>query len=72
MRQSPRLRIEVVDDAVAEILRKKTPAERIAIASAAHGTARLLIEAQVRRQHTDWEPEQIREETIRRMTRGAN
>ena len=36
--------IEVVDDAVAEILRKKTPAERIAMTASLWRTGRLLVE----------------------------
>ena len=64
--------IEVMDEAVAAILRQKTPAERIALASAAHRTARLLLAAQVRRQHADWTDAQIDQEVARRLTRGAD
>lgn len=64
--------IEVVDEAVAAILRRKTPAERVAIASDAHRTARLMTTAQVRRMHPDWTDEQVRREAARRLTRGAD
>jgi hypothetical protein len=37
-------RIEVVDEEVAELLRRKTPAERVKMISDAHRTMRLIIE----------------------------
>jgi hypothetical protein len=61
--------IEVVDEAVAEILRQKTPAERIALASEMHRTARLLITARLQEQHPEWTDEAIAREVARRMTR---
>lgn len=63
--------IEVVDEAVAAILRQKTPAERIAIASDAHRTARAMLAAQIRSQHADWTDEQVREEVVRSLMRGT-
>jgi len=64
--------IEVVDEAVAKILRTKTPAERVAMASAAHRTAWQLIEARIRSQNPDWTDEQIQAEVARRLTRGTD
>jgi len=64
--------IEVVDDDVAEILRRKTPAERVAMMSAAHRTMRLLIEGAIRSEHPDWDDERVRAAVARRMTRGAD
>jgi hypothetical protein len=64
--------IEVVDEAMAAILRQKTPAERIAMAADAHRTARLLLTAQVRRQHPEWIDEQVQREVARRLTRGVD
>ncbi|MDB5355639.1 MAG: hypothetical protein JWN24_2092 [Phycisphaerales bacterium] len=63
--------IEVVDDAVAEILRRKTPAERVAMAFAANRTIRLVIEGHLRTQHPDWDRARVMQEVARRMTRGA-
>lgn len=71
MQSQREIRIEVIDDATAEMFRKKTPAERVMMAAAAHRTAWALIEAQVRRNHSDWTEEQIRTEAARRMTRGS-
>jgi hypothetical protein len=64
--------IEVVDDAVAEILRRKTTAERVAMISAAHRTMRLVIEGSLRTRHPDWDQTRIMQEVARRMTRGAD
>jgi len=65
-------RIEVMDDAMAEVMRRKTPAERVAMVLDANRTMRLLIEAAVRRNHPDYSDEQVRREVARRMLRGSS
>lgn len=73
MKQIPELsRIEVVDDVVADILRRKTPAERVEMIAGMWRTARLLIEGHVRTYHPDWTDEQLRAEVIRRLSRGTD
>jgi hypothetical protein len=64
--------IEVVDDAVAEILRHKTPAQRVRMMSEAHRTARLIVEGGLRTRHPDWNDQRIKSKVARRMTRGAS
>lgn len=64
--------IEVVDEAVAAILRTKTPAERVAMSCDAHRTARLLLTAQVQRQHPDWDELTTRNEVNKRLLRGTS
>ncbi len=64
--------IEVVDDAVAELLRHKTPAERVEMIFAANRTMRLLIEGGLRSRHSDWDDARISAEVARRMLRGAD
>jgi hypothetical protein len=64
--------IEVVDEMVAAILRRKTPAERIAMAAASHRTARAMLTARLRAQNADWTDERVEEEVARRMSRGSN
>jgi len=64
--------LEMLDDAVVAMLRTKTPAERIAMASAAHRTAREMLAAQVHRMHPDWSDEQVRQEVARRLIRGTS
>ena len=64
--------IEVVDDAVADVLRRKTPAERVAMMFACNRTMRLLIEGRLRTVHPDWDDARISSEVARRMTRGTS
>jgi N-acetylglucosamine kinase-like BadF-type ATPase len=64
-------RIEVVDEAVAQILRTKTITERIAMVFAANRTMRLVIEGGVRTQHPEWNNEQVQCEVVRRMSLGT-
>jgi hypothetical protein len=63
--------IEVVDDAIADILRRKTPAERVAMIWACNRTMRLVIEGALRTRHPDWDGPEIEAEVARRMTLGA-
>jgi len=63
--------IEVVDEAVAEILRRKTPAERLAMVFNCNRTMRLLIAGGACNQHPDWTDEQVKAEVARRMLHGA-
>ena len=59
--------IEIVDDAVAEILRQKTPAERLEMCFAANRGYRILVEAAIRREHEHWPDDQVKRELARRM-----
>jgi hypothetical protein len=63
--------IEVVDEAVAAVLRTKTPAERVAQTAAANRTARMLIAAGVRARQPDWTDDQVAREVVRRMAGGS-
>ena len=65
-------RFEIVDDVVAEILRHKTPAERIEMALAANRLVRLRIEGHLRSIHGDWDAARIQAEIARRMLLGTN
>lgn len=62
---------EVLDDKMAEILRAKTPAERLAIVDRMWASAWRMIRANLARQHPDWTSETVDRETARRMSRGA-
>lgn len=63
--------IEVIDEELAKVLRKKTPAERVEMISAAHRTARMLAAAGIRYQHPDWQESQVQQEVIRRVCGGT-
>lgn len=65
------LRVEIIDDATAAVLRAKSPAERLAIANGMWRSARRIIEAVLRAEQPDWTDEQIRREVARRISHGA-
>jgi hypothetical protein len=65
------LRIEVVDDDMATILRSKTGAERLAMASDLFASARRMIASHLAAEHPDWTDEQVQRETSRRISHGA-
>jgi hypothetical protein len=68
----PVLKIETLDPAMVEVLKSKTPAERVQMVAAANRTARILAEAGTRYLHPDWDDEQIQAEVRRRVTGGTN
>jgi hypothetical protein len=59
--------VEVIDEQMAEILREKTGAEKLAIADRMFCAARQLIEASVRALHPDWSGKEVRQEVARRI-----
>lgn len=63
--------LEVVDQAVADMMRLKTPAEKVALVSAAHRTAKRLMAAGIRRNHPDWPEAEIQAEVCRRLLHGT-
>jgi hypothetical protein len=67
MQAMKQLRIEVIDRTYAAILSAKTPAERIAMADAAHRTARTMVRNRVWQLHADWTEEQRHREYLRRL-----
>ena len=65
------LNVEMMDERMADVLRAKTPAERLAIANGMWRSARRMIEAILRAERPDWTDEAIRREVARRMSHGA-
>jgi Rv0078B-related antitoxin len=64
-------RIEVIDEDVAAMLRRKTGAERLAIASRMFASARRMLLSHLRSTHPDWDERQIVQEAARRLSHGA-
>jgi hypothetical protein len=62
---------EMVDDEMARILREKTGAERLKIASDMFASARRMLASHLRSEHPDWSEEQIQREVARRISHGA-
>jgi len=62
---------EIVDPRVADALRAKTTAERVAMIGACNETMRLLIEGRLRTSHPVWTDAAIAAEVARRMYRDS-
>ena len=63
--------IEVIDDAMAEVLRHKTPAERIRIGFTMWTSARNMLSVHLKKSHPEWSPESIEKEVARRLSHGS-
>lgn len=63
--------IEVLDDAMAEVLRRKEPWERLAIGFALWRDSRRMLDHHLRTTHPDWTDEQVTREVARRMSHGT-
>ena len=61
-------RIEVMDPEMAEIMRQKTPAEKLAMSFAMWKFARTMIVNVLRTEHPDWNEDQILREAARRLS----
>ena len=64
-------RIEVIDERIAEILRTKTPGERLAKCFATRAFARMIVESGVRHTNPAWDTARVNQEVIRRMQLGS-
>ena len=60
--------VELLDEAMAAVLRDKTPAQRLAISNGMWRSARWMIEAVLRKEHPDWSADAIQQEVARRMS----
>ncbi len=65
-------RIEILDEAVVEVLRGKTSAQRVAMALDAERTWRQMLEAYLRFRYPDWDDRQIVREIARRKLLGTS
>jgi len=64
-------RIEVLDEAMAGVLRRKTPAERLAIGFGLWRSARTLLRGQLASLHPEWDVQRLEREVARRLSLGA-
>jgi hypothetical protein len=60
-------RIEVLDDDMVEVLKRKTPVERVAMVLDANQTMRLMLQAHFRERHPKWDDDQIAVAVARRL-----
>ncbi len=63
--------VEVVDDEMAAVLRKKTGPERLRIAFGLFSSARCMLLSHLRSEHPDWDDLRIVREVARRLSHGA-
>ncbi|MEK9142776.1 MAG: hypothetical protein AAB308_17115 [Nitrospirota bacterium] len=63
--------IEVLDQAMAEVLRQKTPAQRLQIGFALWDSTKRILTAHLSAEHPDWTPTSISQEVVRRLSHGA-
>lgn len=63
--------IEVVDGRMAEVLRRKTPAERIAIGFSLWTSAHKILTSHLKTAHPDWDEHHVQEEVAKRLSHGA-
>ena len=61
------IRMEILDDRVVEILKNKTPAERLQIGFKMWTSARQLLLSQIKQTHPDWSQQEIEQEAARRI-----
>jgi hypothetical protein len=71
LEMKPIRQIEVVDDLVAEILRKKTPGERLRIGFEMWMSTRRMLLAHIRHIHPEWSQEETEKEVSRRFLHGT-
>lgn len=64
-------RIEVVDDAMADVLRRKTPAERIGIGFGLWRSAQRMLRSHLASAHPDWDEARLGREVARRLSHGV-
>ena len=63
--------IEVMDDAMAEVLRRKTPAERIQIGFSIWTSVHNMLMVHLKRTNPEWNAERLNQEVVRRLAHGA-
>jgi len=69
--RGPPTNIETPEDRVVEILRSKTPAERLAIGMGMWSSARRMLRCLLSQEHPDWDEDRISRELARRLSHGS-
>ncbi|MEI7686841.1 MAG: hypothetical protein WCL32_17615 [Planctomycetota bacterium] len=63
--------IEVMDDAMADILRQKTEVERLRIAGRMWKSARVILRGAIRTEHPEWDNVRVDREIANRISHGV-
>lgn len=64
-------RIERMDPKVGEVLRAKTPAERLAIAHGMFRSAQRMLGSHLQAEHPEWDEARVEQEVARRISHGS-
>ena len=64
-------RIEVIDDIMCDILKKKTSLERLKIGFGLWRSANTQLFNYLQSLHPEWDDDKIRQELVRRISHGA-
>jgi len=64
-------RIEMIDDRMAEVLRKKSPLDRLRIGFSLWESARAVMGAHLGKLHPEWSEAEIQREVSRRLLNAA-
>ena len=62
--------MEVMDDAMSDVLRQKTEVERLRIAGRMWKSARVILRGAIRTEHPDWNTDRVNREIARRISHG--
>ncbi len=62
--------MEVMDDAMADVLRQKTEAERLRIANRMWKSARVILRGAIQTEHPDWSVGQVNRGIANRISHG--
>ena len=63
--------IEVIDDVMVRILKRKTPQQRLAIAFSLWTSAKKLLSNYLQAEHPDWSNSKIQKEVAKRLSHGT-
>lgn len=64
-------KFEMLDDTMADVLRRKTDAQRLRSVDAFWNSARAVLKAAIRTEHPEWNLARVHAEVARRISNGA-
>lgn len=65
------INFEIIDDQMAEILRRKTDLQRLRSVDSFWRSARAILRAAILTEHSDWDIAKINKEVARRISNGV-
>lgn len=66
-----RMKIEVMDEAMARVIRPMSGARRLQIANGMFASARRMLMSHLKAEHPDWDQGRLNREAARRLSHGA-